>query len=661
MKKSIVAFTCLVLAIPCQANPIPWPPPASMPLEEMYVEIRPDGNDLHADFTGDFTFTYISNDVNSMLFPVPPNANNIHVWQDNNELPWTWSSEEYPTILPEMPNIPMIEWQGPFPEDGAVFTVDYEHDLIERPTEFIFFYASGTGKYFDSYDKTTTAYFDILLPVGFTVAGVWLDDVPHAYQVEGYHLTLTVQSYFGPIIHDLIVSLVRGPAGDDCNGNGIPDGEDLSPAVNFPNRTDYTVGNGPYAVACADLNGDSAPDLAVTNASSDNISVLMNNGFGRFGPSVNNSVGNLPWSITAGDFDGDTDMDLAVVNNHSDSVSVLLNKGNGTFAPKRDYAVGDCAWKIKAADFDGDGDNDLAVANACDRSISVLLNDGSGTFAPQVKYTVGEYPSSIACGDFNGDTKADLAVGAVRSFAILLNNGNGSFAPAIYYDVGQSPEFVTCGDFDLDDDLDLAVADTYSNTILILDNDGTGAFTKRPICGVRTEPSCMIAQDLDRDGYLDIAVASRDYYNFGSEPNDGLVSTLLNQGDGSFQHGRNLQMLNDFLGEIAAADLNNDSLSDLVIANAYASNTVSVLLNQTPEPTSRDWNNNGVPDECENLKTGDFNFDGCYDIKDLCVFAARWLANECKGPTWCGGTDIDENQSVDFSDFAIFTNNWLRK
>ncbi len=190
------------------ANPIPIPIPAAMPLEDMHIIIEPVSNGLHATFTGDFTFTYISDGVTSMTFPVPPDATNIQVWQDDVALSWNWTSDLYPTILPEMDSIPMIEWDGPFPAGGAVFTVDYEHDLIKRPDEFIFFYALGTGKYFYTYEETTTATFDIELPFGYSVAGVWLDETPHSYQVVGSHLTLTVKSQFGPITRDLIVSLV---------------------------------------------------------------------------------------------------------------------------------------------------------------------------------------------------------------------------------------------------------------------------------------------------------------------------------------------------------------------------------------------------------------------------------------------------------------------
>jgi len=220
-----------------------------MPLEDMYVEIQPCANGLHAVFTGDFTFEYIPEDVNSMLFPVPPDANNIRAWQDAIGLAWAWSGELYPTILPEMPNMPMIEWQGPFPLGGAVFTVDYEHDLIKRPTEFIFFYALGTGKYFPSYDKTTTAYFDILLPKCFEVAGVWLDESPHEYEIVDGHLMVTVESWFGPITNDLIVSLL--PITIDLNNDG------------FANFLDYAIFANNWQKTGSGLEGDINGDNVV--------------------------------------------------------------------------------------------------------------------------------------------------------------------------------------------------------------------------------------------------------------------------------------------------------------------------------------------------------------------------------------------------------------
>ena len=215
MKNSlcIITFVALFgLTSTTLANPIPWPPPASMPLEEMKIQIQTMENGLHAQFSGDFTFDHIPDEVNSMLFPVPPDATNIQVYQNAIELSWTWSSENYATILPEIPTIPMIEWEGPFSIEGCIFTVKYEHKLIERPDEFVFFYALGTGRYSQTYDKITTAYFDITLPSAYKVNGVWLDDSPHDYSIftlfNVTRLMINVQSSFGPIEKDLIVSLV---------------------------------------------------------------------------------------------------------------------------------------------------------------------------------------------------------------------------------------------------------------------------------------------------------------------------------------------------------------------------------------------------------------------------------------------------------------------
>ena len=44
----------------------------------------------------------------------------------------------------------------------------------------------------------------------------------------------------------------------------------------FDTRIDYGVGEGPYSVCAADLDGDGDSDLAVANYCSDNVSILLN-------------------------------------------------------------------------------------------------------------------------------------------------------------------------------------------------------------------------------------------------------------------------------------------------------------------------------------------------------------------------------------------------
>ena len=227
------AMLCLlVVGNLCRANPIPWPPPACMPLEDMRVRIEREGDGFRASFSGDFTFTYIPEEVTAMCFPVPVDAFDGRVYQGGDELAWHWSAESYPTVLPEMPSLPMLEWDGPFPLDGDVFGVEYRHELIERGDQFVFLYSLGTGKYFPTYDKITTAVFDISLSAGLTVEGLWLDKTPVApehYQIEGTHVALTLESWFGPFTRDLIIILRQGPLPlPDANCDSLVDDDDLS-------------------------------------------------------------------------------------------------------------------------------------------------------------------------------------------------------------------------------------------------------------------------------------------------------------------------------------------------------------------------------------------------------------------------------------------------
>ena len=86
-----------------------------------------------------------------------------------------------------------------------------------------------------------------------------------------------------------------------------------------------TWGAHPYSVCAADLDGDGDSDLAVANYSSNNVSILKNNGDGTFAAAVNYGVGINPVSVCAADLDGDGDSDLAVANSGSNDVSILIN------------------------------------------------------------------------------------------------------------------------------------------------------------------------------------------------------------------------------------------------------------------------------------------------------------------------------------------------
>ena len=88
--KRLISCVVLILALAgaAQGNPIPIPRPASMPLEEMWIQVQPLGGGYHVDFTGDFTFNSIPSDVTSMRFPMPLGSSAQSVSMDSVPLPW---------------------------------------------------------------------------------------------------------------------------------------------------------------------------------------------------------------------------------------------------------------------------------------------------------------------------------------------------------------------------------------------------------------------------------------------------------------------------------------------------------------------------------------------------------------------------------------------
>ncbi len=375
------------------------------------------------------------------------------------------------------------------------------------------------------------------------------------------------------------------------------------------------VGKDPDAVVDGDFNGDGKFDLAVANANSNTVSILIGNGDGTFQSAVNYPAGNDPVALVAGDFNGDGKLDLAVVNGGEfGTVSILLGVGDGTFQPPASYTVGDNPVAIAAGDFGGDGKLDLAVANAYSGNVSVLMSDGDGTFRPAVNYLVGYVPSQIVAGDFTGDGRVDLAVayhagfGASAEVLMLLNNGDGTFRPAGEYAIETDAIAIVAGDFTGKGHLDLAVSDQQGSVDVLLGN-GDGTF--QPIVYYYVggfNAYGLVEGDFTGDGHLDLAVAT------GTE---NTVAILVGNGDGSFQSAISYPVGNN-PDAIVAGDFNGSGKLDLAVANAY-DNTASILLGNgdgtfrpaIERPVGITYPGENGPGA---IAAGDFNGDGRLDL-----------------------------------------------
>jgi hypothetical protein len=285
-----------------------------------------------------------------------------------------------------------------------------------------------------------------------------------------------------------------------------------------------------------------------------------------------------------------------------------------------------------AADLNGDGIPDLAGAG--NNAASVMLGNGDGTFRPKINYPVGGQAQDLAAGDFNGDGRLDLVVSLndiVSSLSLLTGNGDGTFnAPVNFPNTGAQEDSpaVVATDLDNDGRLDVVLAHAIgcfvspcvaARTITVMLGFGDGTFQLPFDIDVGTGMSRIAVGDFNRDGIKDLGIAG----------DNSQVYTLLGVGNGTFLKQPTITLTADTLfvdgTDIDIADLNGDTIQDLVVAIPTNGSRTAILLGngdgtfQAPqiltEPRLR------VP---QYQVIGDFNRDGFQDL-------ALALANGTEG------------------------------
>jgi hypothetical protein len=394
------------------------------------------------------------------------------------------------------------------------------------------------------------------------------------------------------------------------------------PAVTYGSGGAY-----PTAMAVVDLNGDGKPDLVVANEfcfgcgdsdSRGRVGVLLANGDGTFQtPVPYDSGGYSASSVVVADVNRDGKPDLIVTDvvtvcnvycSGDGSANVLLGNGDGTFQPPVTYDSGafGAIW-LAVADLNGDGKLDLVVANSCggaedcSAAVSVLLGNGDGTFQPPIVYgsNVGG-AQFVALADINGDGKLDMLVAYAiscevcqSSTGVLLGNGDGTFQPTIIYS-GVGGGTVTVADVNGDGKPDLLVtsgcisnSNCGNGTVGVLLGKGDGTFQSAVAyySGGYQADSVAIA-DVNGDGKPDLLVANGCFLA-NTDCEDNPVGVLLGNGDGTFQTVATYASGGFDQTSIAAADVNGDGRSDLLVLNSCGDSrcdngpALGVLLNNT--------------------------------------------------------------------------------
>src|SRR5688572_8202081 len=186
-------------------------------------------------------------------------------------------------------------------------------------------------------------------------------------------------------------------------------------------------------LAVVDLNGDDRPDIAVLNGEPGRLLILVNQGEGRFVPSVGGPTSVTPPAsgLVAGDFNEDGRQDLVIASHDSDAVEVMLGRGDGSFEAScsvdlvRREGGTPHIHNIDAGDFNGDGHLDVVIAQSEDNAIVLALGDGEGHFSPGRQFAAGDHPYRVTAADYNGDGTLDVATPNARSNDLTVAIGDG--------------------------------------------------------------------------------------------------------------------------------------------------------------------------------------------------------------------------------------------
>ncbi len=202
--------------------------------------------------------------------------------------------------------------------------------------------------------------------------------------------------------------------------------EDTPSGCNLVLKGRAQVGPDPTSVLVQDLSGQGTPDLVVTNAGDNTVSILPGTSNGLFDDRAARILptGEEPVQAVVGNFDGRPD--LVTVDRGSNDVTFFSGVDSPNPVAKRIPTGGIEPVAAVAADVTGNGQTDLIVANYGDSRLTLLTGTSNGLQMSQSIQETGLHPAALA-------TAAGLPAG---SFYVL--NAEQSTPTVMQFNVSET-------------------------------------------------------------------------------------------------------------------------------------------------------------------------------------------------------------------------------
>jgi hypothetical protein len=297
--------------------------------------------------------------------------------------------------------------------------------------------------------------------------------------------------------------------------------QDPFAAGSFTKQRSYALEPESLSLSLGDLNQDSLVDVAVSQKRINSAGVFLQNpGYpGQFMTRRDYPAGSQPVGVVVDDLDDDSTNDIAVVGK---LLALLINDAENPGSIFRESSMNypDTTF-ITTADIDGDTRNDLVFTSGS--TVTVLFQDSApaaaGSYTNSVSYIAGAGATEVAIADLNGDSLMDLAVANNENMygrvSVLFQDplAIGTFQSPVHYDTDTHAVAIALGYLNNDVLLDMAVANDHrdggSVAVLMQDPLNFGTFHPAVLYPGNYGPDDVAIADLNQDGLDDLLVADK--------------------------------------------------------------------------------------------------------------------------------------------------------